>query len=127
MRQGRLRPFPHLIETFTIQGPFVSLNEYINAERTNRFIAAKIKREEMERIMWQLPSTKYPEKINLTLQVYLKDKRKDPDNVYSLVMKFLLDSMVKKGMIKNDGQKNIGRITFEPVLIGEERMEVTIY
>lgn len=89
-------------------------------------MGAKIKREETERIMWQLPATKYHERINLTLQAYLKDKRKDPDNVYSMFTKFLLDAMKGKGLIENDGQKNIGRITFEPVLIGEERFEVTI-
>jgi Holliday junction resolvase RusA-like endonuclease len=89
-------------------------------------MGAKIKREETERIMWQLPSTKYPERINLTLQAYLKDKRKDPDNVYSMFTKFLLDAMKGKGLIENDGQKNIGRIIFEPVLIGEERFEVSV-
>lgn len=109
---------------FTIHGESVGLNEYINAERTNRFIAAKIKREEMERIMWQLPSDRIEGKIDLTLRAFVKDKRKDPDNIYTIFCKFLLDSMVKKGMIENDGQKQIGRITFEPVEIGEPRIEV---
>jgi len=117
---------PILPISFTIRGPSTTLNEYINAERSNRFMGAKIKREETERIMWQLPATKYPERINLTLQAYLKDKRKDPDNVYSMFTKFLLDAMKGRGLIENDGQKNIGRITFEPVLIGEERFEVTV-
>ena len=102
------------------------MNEYINAERTNRIIAAKIKREETERIMWQLPATHYTGRIDLTLQVYLKDRRKDPDNVYSMFTKFLLDAMKGKGMIGNDGQKNIGRIVIEPVRIGVERVKVWI-
>ncbi len=76
--------------------------------------------------MWQLPAVRYPERINLTLQAYLKDKRKDPDNVYSMFTKFLLDAMKGKGLIDNDGQRNIGRIVFEPVLTGEERVEVRI-
>jgi Holliday junction resolvase RusA-like endonuclease len=110
--------------SFTIHGPSIDLNTYINAERSNRFMAAKIKREEMDRIMWQLPMMHY-EKINLTIQAYVKNKRKDPDNVYFFV-KFLLDAMVKKGIIDNDGQKNIGSITLQEVKIGEERMEVTL-
>lgn len=102
------------------------MNEYIDAERTNRFIAAKIKREETERIMWQLPTVRFTERIELTLQAYLKDRRKDPDNVYSMFTKFLLDAMKEKGLIENDGQRNIGRIVFEPVRIGEERVEVLV-
>lgn len=107
-------------------GESVGLNEYINAERSNRFMAAKIKREEMERIMWQLPSDKFIGKIDLTLRAFVKDRRKDPDNVYIYFLKGLLDSMVEKGMIENDGQKNIGRITLEPVEIGESRVEVLL-
>lgn len=114
------------VVSFTIHGETISLNEYINAERSNRFMAAKIKREEMERIMWQLPSDRVTEKIDVTFQAFLKDKRKDPDNVYTIFCKFCLDAMVKKGMIENDGQKHIGRITFEPVEIGEPKIEVTL-
>lgn len=111
---------------FTIMGESVDLNTYINAERSNRFMAAKIKREEMERIMWQLPSDRVTDKIDVTFQAFLKDKRKDPDNVYTIFCKFCLDSMVEKRMIENDGQKQIGRITFEPVQVGEPRIEVSL-
>lgn len=113
------------VVSFTIHGETISLNEYINAERTNRFIAAKIKREEMERIMWQLPSDKLTGKIDITLRAFVKDRRKDPDNIYTYFVKSMMDSMVQKGMIEGDGQKHIGRITFEPVQIGEPRVEVT--
>ena len=89
-------------------------------------MAAKIKREEMVRIMWQLPMLKITEKINISFQAYEKSRRKDPDNIYTMACKFTLDAMVKKGLLENDGQKQVGRITFEPPLIGEPRMEITI-
>lgn len=89
-------------------------------------MAAKIKKDEMERICWQLPADKIEGKISLYLQAYAPNHRKDPDNLYTLFTKFFLDSLVLKGIIENDGQKQIGRIVFEPVLIGEERMIVTI-
>lgn len=110
----------------TILGSFIGLNEYINAERTNKFIAAKIKREQMEAIMWQLPTVVHTEKINLLFQAFVKDRRKDPDNIYVMFVKFFLDACKQKGIIENDGQKQIGRITLEPVQIGEERMEIEI-
>lgn len=110
----------------TIQGSWASFNEYINAERRNRFLAAKMKKKEMERIMWQLPMETFQERIHLTFQPYLKDKKKDPDSVFFHI-KCFLDAMQEKGMIENDGQKNIARITIEPIQIDkEERMEVTI-
>jgi Holliday junction resolvase RusA-like endonuclease len=89
-------------------------------------MGAKLKRDEMERIMWQLPSDKLEGRINITFRAFVKDKRKDPDNTLLFFTKCCLDSMVKKGMIENDGQKQIGRITFEPVEIGEPRVEVII-
>jgi Holliday junction resolvase RusA-like endonuclease len=79
----------------------------------------------MELMLWQLPMVKVEGKINLTFQFYFKDRRRDPDSVMFTV-KCFLDAMVKKGIIENDGQNNIGRITFEPVLIGEERVEVRL-
>jgi len=114
-----------MIATFTIMGETVGLNEYINAERTNRFMAAKIKKVEMGRIMQLLPDLKITHKIDITLSAFVKDKRKDPDNIYVMFLKFLLDAMVNMKIIPNDGQKQIGRIIFEPIQIGEPRFEIT--
>lgn len=112
---------------YVIPGPWITLNEYINAERSNRFMAAKIKKDEMERIMWCLPSSQIKGMINVTFQAYVKDRKKDTDNLYILFCKFLLDSMVKKAIIENDGQKQIGRIIFEhPIVDKDERMEVVV-
>ena len=113
--------------TFTIHGSWPSLNEFIDAANRNRFIAAKMKQSEMERMQWQMKGIPpIQEKVNITLQAYVKNKRKDPDNIYTYALKLILDSLVGIGVLTNDKQENIGRIIFEPVLIGEERMEVTI-
>ena len=114
------------MKKYVIQGQWVTLNEYINAERSNRFKAASIKRNEMERMMWQIGSSKIEGKINLRLQAYVKDRKKDTDNLYTLFLKFFLDALVEKGVIENDGQKQIGQIIFEAPQLGEERMEVSL-
>ena len=112
---------------FTILGNAVDLNSYINAERTNRYMAAKIKREEMERIMWQLPAMKLTGPVHLSFQAYVENMRKDPDNIYVIFVKFFLDSLKEKGIIENDGQKQIGRIVLEPVLhCPDPSMTVTV-
>ena len=96
------------MHTITIKGSFTSLNEYINAERSNKFQAAKIKKEETERAYWYFinkPKIKdYP--VNIEFVWFVKGKRKDPDNI-SFAKKFILDGMVKAGFIDNDNLNNI--------------------
>lgn len=110
---------------FTIPGASIDLNTYINAERTHRMKAAALKQQETDRITWLLPKQKLEGRIDVTIQAFQKDRRKDPDNVYFFT-KFLFDAMKAKGMIDNDGQKTIGRITLEPVELGDPRFEVTV-
>ena len=86
----------------TIRGKLPSLNEYIEAERTNRHIAAKIKRETDKLICWQI---KHMEEIRTKIRIrfvwYETTKRRDPDNV-CFAKKFILDAMQKCGKLKND-------------------------
>jgi len=113
--------------SFTINGLPPSFNEYVNAERRNRFLAAKMKKTETERIQWQCKGiTPVKGKVDVTFQAYVKDRKKDPDGIYLYACKVILDSLVELGILENDTQQFIGRIVFEPVLIGEERFEVTV-
>lgn len=87
--------------------PLVDLNTYINAERTNKYIAAKIKREETFKVatlaMQALPKM---EKINKITFIWKhKDKRKDHDNVM-FAAKWIMDGLVQAKIIPNDGWKH---------------------
>lgn len=101
-----------MITTITILGSLVDLNTYINAERRNRFLGAKIKKENTEEVMWQTKNVKpiknYP--VAIEIDWYVKNKKKDPDNVFFSV-KFCLDALVENGVLENDGQKQISKIT----------------
>ena len=93
----------------TIPGELCDLNTYINAERTHRQAGAKIKKRETQMVEWVVRSLKkphidYPVMIHNTW--HTKDKKKDPDNV-AFAKKFILDGMVKAGLLKNDGRKQI--------------------
>ena len=49
------------------------------------------------------------ERVKITCNWYRKDKRKDPDNI-SGGIKFILDGLVKAGLMEDDRMKNISEI-----------------
>lgn len=90
------------------------LNEYIEAERSNRHKAAKMKR------YWQsLCKTIIELKIkkNLKEPIFIcyhwveKNRRRDKDNISSFGRKVFQDALVQSGKIKNDGWSNIEGFT----------------
>ena len=91
-----------------IPGELTDLNTYINAERSNRYAGAKIKREMTDYITLLSKSLKTeirtPVRIKFTW--ITKNERKDPDNV-AFAKKFILDGMVTAGLLQNDGRKQI--------------------
>lgn len=112
---------------FIFNGEFTDLNTYIRAERSNRFMAAKIKKMETERAAWEvIQSDKAVGKAVISFDWYTKDERKDPDNI-SFAKKFLLDGMVMAGLLENDTRKCInGFIDCFFVDKDNPRVEVTV-
>jgi len=98
---------------------FTSLNEYINAERTNKYIASKIKKEETEvaRLHF-LGKEKIKKRVDMTFIWHLHNKKKDPDNI-AFAKKFILDGMVKSGVLENDTLKWIKSLRDEFVIGGK--------
>jgi hypothetical protein len=98
--------------SFTIHGSWPSLNEFINAANRNRFIAAKMKQSEMERMQWQMKGTPPIQgKVDITLQAYVKNKRKDPDNIYTYALKLILDSLVGKAFSKTTRRNALAELS----------------
>lgn len=98
-------------------------NEYINAERTNRHLAAKIKRQDKEIVSWTCKGRyqgTYP--AQLTVKAHYKHKRGDLDNVR---YKGILDGLVSAGVIENDNLTKIQRIVIEPVFDGIEGLSIS--
>jgi Holliday junction resolvase RusA-like endonuclease len=113
----------------TIKGEFASLNEYINAERGNRYKAASIKKSAESDIMWQLKQY-HCETLTGQYRVhftwYTKDERTDADNT-SFAQKFLMDSLVKSGILKNDSRKHIVSLYHDfEVDKGNPRVEIDL-
>lgn len=92
-----------------IPGRFPSLNDYIAAERRNRHIAAKMKREETKRVADIAANSDMPT-FEKPVHVYFTwvepNKRRDVDNV-AFAHKFILDGLVEAGVLKGDSRKYV--------------------
>lgn len=96
---------------FTIPGRLPDLNEYVLAERSHRIKGAKMKAES-ERLI-RACIRKQLGKIKLKPPVFFdylfieKDRRRDKSNISAYARKVIEDSVVKEGLLPNDGWKEI--------------------
>lgn len=92
-----------------IPGRFPSLNDYIAAERKNRHIAAKMKRDETKRVADIAANSDMPT-FEKPVHVYFTwvepNRRRDVDNV-AFAHKFILDGLVEAGVLKGDSRKYV--------------------
>jgi len=99
-----------MTHTFTINKKLTTLNEYINLERTNKFIAAKIKKSET--LLCSIiakQAIKYKINTPFELKIEWYNYREDPDNI-AFAKKFILDGLQKAKIIENDNQKTISSL-----------------
>lgn len=118
----------------TIPGELCDLNTYVQAERSSRFAGAKIKEAETHRCVLEarvarmeaFPECQYPVRVEFTW--YTKDLRKDTDNV-SFAKKFILDGLVKAGILEDDRRKYVKLTTDIAFHVDKNnpRVEVSIY
>lgn len=89
---------------------FPGLNDYINAERTHRQKAAKMKKEYQDAVMLCIRSQRLPTFDGPVYMYYSwveKDRRRDKDNIAAFGRKVIQDALIKAGVLKNDGWANI--------------------
>ena len=95
------------VHSITIPFRLPSLNQYINECRKNKFAGAKMKKDVEKDIGWYinlLPNYKNPIKIHF--HWIEENKKRDLDNV-CFAKKFILDSMVKAGKLKDDNRNYV--------------------
>ena len=99
-----------------INGQLTTLNQYINAERRNRYIAGSIKKKETKRCadsalqyLEDNPDVKIEFPANIHIKWYRENKRSDPDNI-AFAIKFIFDGLMEAGLLENDNWVNIKRI-----------------
>ena len=85
-----------------------SCNEYINACRTNKYMASALKKKTQADISWylkKLPKFDKPVKINFIWISERRDRR-DLDGI-CFAKKFILDALQECGKISNDNRKHV--------------------
>ena len=93
-----------MIQRLVIDGRLDGLNEYVNACRTHAMVGARVKKENQEFVeryiqIEKIKPAKTP--VHIVFSWYEKNKRRDKDNIAS-AKKYILDALVKQGIIKND-------------------------
>ncbi len=118
-------------QTLTIPGALTDLNTYMGAERTSRFMAAKIKKDEGEFVWYCIKEQRIkpcPRPVQLVYKFYCKNKRKDKSNVAAFAIKVIEDSLVTAGILRNDGWDDIIDFSHEWKIDSENpRIEVDIF
>ncbi len=91
---------------------FPCRNKQEAAARSNRFVAAKMKKEytEIARLHFLTYGVKNVGLSDFTFTWFEPNARKDPDNISGGV-KFIFDGMQKAGFLANDGWKNVNNIS----------------
>lgn len=88
---------------------FPNWNKYIDAERTNKYIASSMKKKEKEIVKCLCreiqPIREYP--LIIKIKKYVKTSNTDVDNIR---IKGLLDGLVEMGILENDNLKHIKEI-----------------
>lgn len=89
----------------TIKTRLPTCNEYIDACRTNKYVAAKMKREAeftISLFIRNMKSVASPVRVHFTW--HEKDQKRDPDNV-AFAKKFVFDALVARRILPNDTAK----------------------
>ena len=92
-----------------IKGRLPGLNEYIEAERKNRYKAAAMKRENEAIVAWSAKASKLKKisgPVFMRYTWYEPNRKRDKDNI-TFGRKIIQDALVKCGYLKGDGWQHI--------------------
>lgn len=82
-----------------------SLNDYVNACRSNRYEAAEMKRRNEDAIMlYLLKLPRFENPVYIEFCWTENNKKRDFDNI-AFAKKFILDALVKAGKLKDDNRR----------------------
>jgi Holliday junction resolvase RusA-like endonuclease len=114
----------------TIPGELTNLNDYIQAERSNRYVAAKIKRHDTSYVCWQAKGTKLPAvaeyPVTINFHWFTKDERVDADNI-CFARKFILDGLVEAKVLANDNRKHVAGFGGDKFSVDRKNPRVEVF
>lgn len=111
-----------------IPGSLPGLNEYIEAERRNKYAAANMKRQTESVIISaakeQLRGVRLTRPVVMCYTWVEKNRRRDRDNV-AFARKFVQDALVRCGVLRGDGWKEIAGFT-DTFMVDRDRPRVEV-
>lgn len=103
-----------ILHKLVLKGRMPGLNEYIDAERGNKYKAASMKKEQTQLVAWeclkQLKGVKIEVPVHVEFVWAEPNTKRDTDNI-AFAKKFILDGLVEAGVLKNDNQKYVRGFT----------------
>lgn len=96
-----------------IPGRMPGLNDYVRAERANRYAASKMKREQTERAGIAAARQGMPRfggRVSVAFTWVEPNRRRDMDNV-AFAKKFILDGLVRAGVIRDDTPRYVAALS----------------
>lgn len=100
-----------LVIKLTIPGELPTTNEIVAASKKHHMAYANMKKTHTDLVALLARGLPKVKKADFIFTWYCKSRRKDPDNVSAGGAKFILDGLVKAGVIENDGWANVGSLT----------------
>lgn len=112
---------------YTIQGQLATLNDHDAANRGNKFIGAKLKREQTELVAYQVMGKPKITKPCFVTFHWFYSSRHDYDNI-AFAKKYALDGMIKAGILPNDNQSWVLGFSddFTKVEKGQEKLLIEV-
>ena len=83
-----------------------TLNQHDNANRNNRFGGAKLKKDMTDLVTIQVKKYKPLQSAGVFHFTWFVSSKHDPDNIV-FAKKYVLDGLVKAGVLPNDNQKYV--------------------
>lgn len=95
----------------TIPGKLHNLNDYISAERSNKYVGAQMKKTDQDIVIYyakkQLRGIKIEKPVFMEYTWYEANRQRDKDNVSSFGRKVIQDGLVKAHVLNGDGWNHI--------------------
>lgn len=99
----------------TIKGTFPGLNDYITAERSNKYAGSKMKKQYQHIVIVyarnQLSGFRPKCPVVMHYRWIEPTRRRDKSNIAAFGRKVIEDGLVKAGVLKNDGWDDIAYFT----------------
>ena len=114
-----------LKKSVTFNGKLPGLNEIIKASKAHWACYSKMKKEHTD--MFIILTKNFPkfEEVHIKFNWYYKNATRDPDNMMA-GQKFVLDALVKNGIIPDDTGKYIKTIVHHFDKCSEDAVELTV-